>query len=209
MTDSLLAHPGEATRRVLPDDAHLGPVTLGKVGMWIFLLSDAWSFAGLLIAYGVLRAGASVWRHPGEPQLGIPFTAGLTFLLICSSVSMVLAVAAASQGRVRAQRSWLLLTALGGVGFLLGQAHEYFGIFGSAGLVHEGLVLGQSAYANSFYVITSFHGLHVFAGVVLLLRTWLRSFSGQATSNEVEVVGLFWHFVDLVWILVFTFVYLV
>lgn len=176
--------------------------------MWVFLISDAFSFAGLLIAYAVLRAQAEVWRHPDEPALGVGFTAGLTFLLICSSLTMVLAHAALAEGR-RVQASWFLAaTALGGALFLVGQYHEYFGLFDQPGLIPQGLRLGQSAYANTFFVITSFHGLHVFAGVVYLLVSLVRTVTGRTDLPELEVLGLFWHFVDLVWILIFTFVYL-
>src|SRR3954454_21939773 len=83
---------------LLPSDEAVGLATSGKIGMWIFLLSDAFSFGGLLLAYGILRGGSEIWKHPGEPILGINFTAGLTFLLICSSVTMVLAVSAAKEG---------------------------------------------------------------------------------------------------------------
>jgi len=190
-----------------PRDEQFGTASSGKIGMWIFLVSDALSFAGLLLAYAILRGGAVLWRHPGEPPLGVNFTAGLTFLLICSSVTMVLGYASALDGRRREASVWLALTALGGVLFLCGQYQEYFGIW-SPGLTREGLVLGGSAYASTFYVITSFHGAHVLSGVVFILVTLVRWLRGTATSAQVELLGLFWHFVDLIWILVFTFVYL-
>lgn len=192
---------------VLPADEFFGNVTSGKIGMWIFLLSDAFSFGGLLLAYGILRGGSEQWHHPGEPNLGINFTAFLTFLLICSSVSMVLAVAAAAEGNRKGTVFWLALTALGGAGFLCGQFQEYFGIIGE-GLTHEGLVFGHSAYASTFYVTTSFHGLHVLTGTVYILITLFRTMAGKTNANHIEILGLFWHFVDLVWILVFTFIYL-
>src|SRR5713226_6245779 len=102
-----VAHP-------LPRDEYFGDATPGKIGMWIFLLSDAFSFGGLLLAYGILRGGTSgippeTWHHPGEPILGINFTAGLTFLLICSSVTMVFAVAASQEGDRKATIRWLAL----------------------------------------------------------------------------------------------------
>ena len=175
--------------------------------MWIFLVSDGLSFAGLLLAYGILRGESLVWRHPGEPALGIPFTAGLTFLLICSSVTMVFAYEAALRGQRGRAALFLGLTALGGALFLLGQYSEYFGIL-HPGLTKEGLVLGQSAYASTFYVITSFHGAHVFSGTVYILVTLVRWLRGKATPAQVELLGLFWHFVDLVWNLVFVLVYL-
>ena len=138
----------------------------------------------------------------------MPFTAGLTFLLICSSVTMVFAYEAALEQRRGRAALFLGLTALGGALFLLGQYSEYFGIL-HPGLTKEGLIFGQSAYASTFYVITSFHGFHVLSGTIYILVTlgrWLRQ---KATAGQVELLGLFWHFVDLVWILVFTIVYLI
>jgi heme/copper-type cytochrome/quinol oxidase subunit 3 len=182
--------------------------------MWIFLLSDALSFAGLLLAYGILRGGSTVWHHaadpvhhlPAEPELGIAFTAGLTFLLICSSVTMVLAYAAVVENKRKQAMLFLALTALGGILFLCGQAKEYTGLY------NEGLRFGASHYATTFYCITSFHGFHVFSGttylIVMLIRVGMGKYDG-GNYNHVEICGLFWHFVDLIWILVFTFVYLV
>jgi cytochrome c oxidase subunit 3 len=193
---------------VWPDDRFMGRASALKVGVWIFLVSDALSFGGLLLAYAILRAGARVWWHAGEPPLGINFTAGLTFLLICSSVTMVLGVAAAREGRRSATAGYLALTMLGGILFLTGQYHEYFGIHGP-GLVEHGLLFGHSARATTFFLITSFHGFHVLSGVVLLAVTLARTWRGRSSADAVEAVGLFWHFVDLVWILVFTFVYLI
>ncbi|MFZ5471534.1 MAG: cytochrome c oxidase subunit 3 [Myxococcota bacterium] len=209
MSATATAEHGHAAH-VLPPDEHFGTATTGKIGMWIFLLSDAFSFGGLLLAYGILRGGSAVWRGPTEPALGINFTAGLTFLLICSSVTMVLAVAAAAEHDRKATVRWLALTALGGALFLAGQMEEYWGVFGVAshGLTHEGLVFGKSAYASTFYVTTSFHGLHVLTGTLYILITMVRTMAGKTDHNEVEVLGLFWHFVDLIWILVFTFIYL-
>jgi cytochrome c oxidase subunit III len=194
-----------------PPDAQFGTASLGKIGMWFFLCSDAFSFGGLLLGYGILRGQSKVWIHPGEPELGINFTAGLTFLLICSSVTMVLAHAAAVENKRKEMITFLALTILGGVLFLTGQYKEYFGI-GGPGLVEEGLIFGHSAYASTFYTITSFHGCHVLTGVIYLTVILIRALLGQfdgGKHNHIEIAGLFWHFVDLVWIIVFTFVYLV
>jgi cytochrome c oxidase subunit III len=180
----------------------MGRASALKLGMWIFLLSDAFSFGGLLLAYGILRGGSEVWWHKGEPDFGINFTAALTFLLICSSVTMVFAVAAAKEGRRRQTAGYLALTVLGGALFLVGQYHEYFGI-GGAGLIEKGLVFGQSARATTFFLVTSFHGLHVATGVVYLFVVLIRTLMGKhdgGNADAVEVAGLFWHFVDLVWI---------
>jgi cytochrome c oxidase subunit 3 len=194
-----------------PPDAQFGTASLGKIGMWFFLCSDALSFGGLLLGYGILRGQSTQWIHPGEPELGINFTAGLTFLLICSSVTMVLAHAAAVENKRKEMLMFLGLTILGGVLFLTGQFKEYFGI-GGPGLIEEGLIFGHSAYASTFYLITSFHGCHVLTGVIYLTVIFIRALLGQfdgGKHNHIEIVGLFWHFVDLVWIIVFTFVYLV
>ncbi len=200
-----------------PQDEFFGLATPGKIAMWIFLLSDAFSFSGLLLGYGLLRGGSTVWHHPGEPELGINFTAFLTFLLICSSVSMVMAYSAAVENDRKKTAFWLVLTILGGVAFLCGQMHEYFGFFPAFsthplhGLVGEGLIFGHSDYANTFYVTTTFHGCHVFAGVCYLTVVLINTLRGKLDGRPgaVELVGLFWHFVDLVWILVFTLIYLV
>jgi cytochrome c oxidase subunit III len=199
-------HSAHAEEHGWPNDPQYGTASAGKIGMWIFLLSDALSFAGLLLAYGILRGGAKVWHHEGEPVLGINFTAGLTFLLICSSVTMVLAFAAAVERNQKQLVMFLGLTALGGILFLCGQAKEY------TGLVHEGLVFGHSAYATTFYVITSFHGAHVLTGTIYIIVMMIRSAMGKyhhGNYDHIEILGLFWHFVDLIWILVFTFVYLI
>jgi cytochrome c oxidase subunit III len=175
--------------------------------MWIFLISDAFSFGGLLIAQGILRARSAAWAQPGEPPLQIPFTALLTFLLVSTSLTNVLGWAAAAEGRRRATATLLALTAFGGLLFLVGQFQEWFGLW-SPGLVHEGLVFGRSARASTFYVVTGFHGLHVAFGVGYILTVLARYLRGLATAHDVEILGLYWCFVDFVWIFVFSFVYL-
>ena len=215
-----------------PVDDQFGRATMGKMGMWFFLLSDAFSFSGFLLAYGILRYGSDTWRCTGElaeatgcapePGFGIVFTAILTFILIISSVTMVIAYAEMTENNRSGTLTWLGATIFGGILFLCGQAQEYFGTFDMLipghhpGLIKEGLLFGKSHYATTFYCITAFHGMHVLTGVLLLMRTWFRIFTGHCTSddgrlnyNELEIVGLFWHFVDLVWILVFTVVYLI
>jgi heme/copper-type cytochrome/quinol oxidase subunit 3 len=193
--------PGHALA-TWPPDAQYGAATPGKIGMWIFLVSDGFSFGGLLIAQGILRSGRPQWVQPGEPALGIGFTAALTFLLISTSFTNVMAWAAAAEGRRRAAATLLAVTALGGALFLAGHYHEW------SGLIREGLAIGRSARANTFYVITGFHGLHVTVGVVYILAVLARYLRGRATAHHVELLGLYWCFVDFVWIFVFSFVYL-
>jgi heme/copper-type cytochrome/quinol oxidase subunit 3 len=190
-----------------PPDAQYGAATPGKIGMWIFLVSDAFAFGGLLIAHGILHAGTREWVRPGEPELAIPFTAALTFLLISTSFTNVLAWAAAAEGRRRAAAVLLGVTALGGLLFLVGQFHEWFGIW-APGLLAEGLVFGQSPRASTFYVITGFHGLHVLVGVIYILTVLAQYVRGHASAHQIEILGLYWCFVDFVWIFVFSFVYL-
>jgi cytochrome c oxidase subunit 3 len=186
---------------------HYGVASYGKLGMWIFLLTDGMGFAGLLIGLAVLRAAAPTWPpDPEVDKLGIPFTAVMTFVLICSSVTMVLSLAAAQEGNRKALLTWLGATIAGGLFFLLGQVKEY------TGLIHEGLGLSHDHFSSTFFVITSYHGLHVFTGVMYLIAMFLLSLKrplNKSHTNLLEIAGLFWHFVDLVWILVFTFVYLI
>jgi heme/copper-type cytochrome/quinol oxidase subunit 3 len=221
------AHDHHHEHRLRPDqwpaEEFYGTASAGKVGMWVFLLSDALMFAGFLLAYGILRGGKEVWHCTAEkvaeglcsvpqPALGINFTAILTFILICSSVSMVLALDACKHNDQKGTVKWLTFTILGGALFLCGQMQEYFGVFFGHGLVQEGLLFGDSAYATTFYLITSFHGAHVFSGVTYLTIVMLLARKGKWQNgywSPVELVGLFWHFVDLIWILVFTLVYLI
>ena len=175
----------------------------GKLGMWIFLLTDAMSFGGLLLAYGILRGGAHHWPNP-EERLGIPFTAVMTFDLILSSVTMVLALSYAQEKNWAKVKLFLLLTIVGGLFFLGGQVYEY------SHLIHEKhATFGGDHMWSTFFSTTGFHGMHVTTGVIYLTVMWIRSLQGKATANGIEIAGLFWHFVDLVWILVFTFVYLI
>jgi len=188
----------------------LTPESWSKLAMWIFLAGDAMSFGGLLAAYGALRFGSPNWPVP-QHVLGIFTTALMTFLLICSSVTMVKGLAALQDGQPRRMCMFLGLTVLGGIVFLVMQAFEW------THLIHEGLGLssnpwGASQFGTTFFMTTGFHGCHVFAGVVylstILVRGWRGSFS-RTNYAPVETAGLYWHFVDLVWILVFTFIYLV
>jgi heme/copper-type cytochrome/quinol oxidase subunit 3 len=181
--------------------------------MWIFLVSDALSFGGLLLGYGILRGGHSNWPDPTK-YLGINFTAGMTFLLICSSVTMVLALAAAHEKNEKQLKLFLFLTMLGGILFLLGQVYEYSHLIGDKNMGLSGLALAKEAgvppsFSSTFFIITSFHGCHVFTGVTYLGVMLIGVMRGKYTTNGIEIAGLFWHFVDLVWILVFTFVYLI
>ena len=190
---------------VEPAESPLTPESWGKLGMWLFLAGDAMSFGGLIAAYAALRIGDPHWPPPSS-ILGVPFTAVMTFLLICSSVTMVKGLEAIQKGDVAKLRMFLALTALGGACFLGMQAREWTHL-----IVEEGMTLSSKGlFGATFYVMTGFHGCHVFSGVVYLLT--ILANAGHYTAdnhNSVEVAGLYWHFVDLVWILIFTFVYLI
>src|SRR5258707_526403 len=159
-------------------DPQFGKASLGKIGMWFFLCSDAFSFGGLLLGYGILPGQSTQWHHPREPELGVNFTARLTFLLICSTAPMVLASPAAVENNRKEMLMFLGLTILGGALFLCGQYKEYFGI-GGPGLIDEGLVFGHSGYASTFYLITTFHGCYVLTGVIYLTIIFIRALLGQ------------------------------
>jgi cytochrome c oxidase subunit III len=193
-----------------PVESPLTPESWGKLGMWTFLAGDAMSFGALLAGYGAYRYMSHDWPDPAE-VLGIPLTAFMTFLLICSSVTMVKALSAIRHGDVQGMQRFLMLTILGGMLFLGMQGYEWMK------LLLEGVALtenpfGAPLFGTTFFVLTGFHGCHVFGGVLYLSCVLAQGMRGKYTAednNAVEIVGLYWHFVDLVWILVFTFVYLI
>jgi heme/copper-type cytochrome/quinol oxidase subunit 3 len=179
-----------------------------KLGMWIFLGSEVMFFTALIGTYVILRfAHPAAWTgHPRQTPLNIPVTAVNTFLLICSSVTMVKAFAAAQDGLQKALRGWLLATVLIGATFVGVQVYEY------RHLIEKGFVPSEGLFGSTFYTMTGFHGFHVTMGVICMIFVTLKAFRGkytQADHRGVEVIGLYWHFVDLVWIILFTIVYLI
>ncbi len=194
-----------------PDDPQFGKASPGKVGMWLFLGTDAMSFAGFLIGYGILRARyAADWPNPTEALGGVGLSGFMTFWLICSSVSMVMAIDACKRKNRQAILTWLGLTCLGGLGFLGMQVYEYSHLY-HMGMTFSSYEHGINLFTSTFFSITGFHGLHVFTGTLYLIYMFKLALDGRFDNgdyNLLEIAGLFWHFVDLVWILVFTFVYL-
>jgi len=202
-------------------DRDFGTATNGKIGMWIFLVTDGLTFAGLLLGYGYLRIKNPDWPNPSE-ILGIQLTAVATFILICSSLSMVLSLAAGAEGNKKSMLGWLAVTALGGLSFLGIQMYEYTHLVHGKemvlwGIADQHLASGVAKvpnnFASTFFMITGFHGLHVFTGVTYLVTMLVKGSARRSIDahylNLLEIAGLFWHFVDLVWILVFTFIYLI
>lgn len=222
----------------------------GKVMMWYFVLSDVFTFSALLVAYGYIRFSAAsyegdweayvfsqaYWPLPEKVFNAIPFFHGLdaplvfvglmTFILILSSVTMVLAVEAAERCAQPEVEKWMLWTLIGGIAFLGCQAWEWTHFItgtSEGGKTLDGTTLfgasllhnqyGPPSFANLFFLITGFHGFHVFTGVILNFVIFYMAATGELAKKKryflVENVGLYWHFVDLVWVFVFTFFYLI
>lgn len=200
----------------------------GKVMMWYFLMSDAFTFGAFLISYGTVRFASNSWPDPNVvfqsfPGLGsglpLLFVSLMTFILILSSVTMVLAVRAGHARDKKGVVKYLIWTIVGGIAFLSCQAWEW------AHLYHEGAWWGRNPFPNAdgsapvqnftnfFFTITGFHGFHVFSGVILLIvmliMTLNDTFERKGHYLMIEKAGLYWHFVDLVWVFVFTVFYLV
>jgi cytochrome c oxidase subunit 3/cytochrome o ubiquinol oxidase subunit 3 len=176
-----------------------------KLAMWIFLASDCLLFGALISTY-VLYRGASIKGPYPSDVFDIPYTSVSSFVLLASSLTMVLALAAIQRGDQGQMRVWLLATALLGATFVGGQVYEF------TTFADEGLTLTTNLFSTTFYVLTGFHGTHVAIGILMLLSLLVMSFTGKITqqnSLSVELVGLYWHFVDIVWIVIFTIVYLI
>ena len=180
-------------------------ITTLKFAWWLFLASEVMFFAGLIAAYIVLRAGSPTWPIVAE-ALNVPLVAGNTFILIVSSVTMVQAYAGIETGDQNKLRNMLIATAALGAIFLSIQGYEW------SALLREGTTAQSSLFGATFYTLTGFHGLHVTGGVVGLIFVILKALRGgytQAAHDGVELMGLYWHFVDVVWIILFTIVYLI
>jgi cytochrome c oxidase subunit 3/cytochrome o ubiquinol oxidase subunit 3 len=176
-----------------------------KLAMWVFLGSDCLLFGGLISTYVLLRHRST--HGPGPRDIfDIPFTSVSSFVLLMSSLTMALAVAAIHRGDERRCRTWLLTTSLLGATFISGQVYEF------TSFVKEGLGYTTNIFGSAFYTLTGFHGVHVSIGIIMLMSLFtmsLRGNLGPERAEVVEIFGLYWHFVDIVWILIFTVVYLI
>jgi cytochrome c oxidase subunit 3/cytochrome o ubiquinol oxidase subunit 3 len=173
--------------------------------MWAFLGSECLFFGSLITTYLLYRGRSIQGPFPADVY-DIPYTSVSSFVLLMSSLTMVLALNAIQRGDHRRLRTWLLATALLGVTFVGGQVFE-FTVF-----VKEGLSLSRNLFGSSFFVLTGFHGAHVTVGILMLLSLYGTSLAGRLPTEKalrVELVGLYWHFVDIVWIVIFTVVYLI
>ncbi|MGD0468215.1 MAG: cytochrome c oxidase subunit 3 [Terriglobales bacterium] len=177
-----------------------------KLGMWLFIVSDAITFSAVIFAYGYLRLAAADWPRPFEAP-SIVNAAVMTFVLLSSSVAMVLAVRASSLGKVSGTVGWLVATALGGVAFDILHIREWLGLIGE-GVRPFHNPWGTPMFGAAFFTMTGLHMLHVTIGVVYLLVIAVGFGRKKFSATDVEVSGLYWHFVDLVWMFIFPLVYL-
>jgi len=176
-----------------------------KLLMWAFLASDCMFFGTLIATYMVYKNRSIDGPLPRE-TFDVPYTSVSAFVLLLSSLTMVLALASIQRGEERRMRVWLSATALLGCVFLGGQFYEFTTFY------HDGLTLSRNLFGSTFFTLTGFHGTHVAIGVFWLGSLVTHSFRGklhQEHSLLVEIAGLYWHFVDIVWILIFTLVYLI
>ena len=176
-----------------------------KLAMWLFLGSECLLFGGLISTYMLYRGRVNEGPRPGQ-IFDIPFTSVSSFVLLMSSLTMVLAVSAAQRKDDRNMNLWLTATALLGATFVGGQVYEFTAFY------REGLGFTTSLFSSSFYTLTGVHGVHVTIGVIMLMSLVginKRSKIHGDRAEVVEMVGLYWHFVDVVWIVIFTLVYLI
>jgi len=183
-------------------------VSNAKLGIWLFLSSEALFFGAFISTYFLYRGRDATFQKGPTPDklLNIPFTSVTSFVLLMSSLTMVLALAAIQRGDHRRLRIWLGATILFGLTFISGQVYEFTNFY------REGLHLSSGTFGSTFYVMTGLHGAHVTVGIFWLLSLYQRSMQGklgQEQAEAVEVAGLYWHFVDIVWIVIFTAIYLV
>jgi cytochrome c oxidase subunit 3 len=180
------------------------PVDRGKFAIWLFLATEVMFFTGLIGTYLVLRTGAPSWPDPSQ-RLAINITALNTFILIVSSWTVVRSLLSIQNGDQAGLVKWLGISILLGSTFVGIQAYEYVELIG------HGSIPSQDLFWSTFYAMTGFHGLHVVVGVIWLICLWIGAVRGVYTKENhirIELGGLYWHFVDLVWVLLFTLVYL-
>jgi heme/copper-type cytochrome/quinol oxidase subunit 3 len=174
-----------------------------KLAMWAFLGSECLLFGGLISSYLLYRTrGEGVKPHD---VYDIPYTSVSSFVLLMSSLTMVLALSALQHDDERKSRVWLTATALLGMTFIGGQVYEF------TTFVHEGVSLSANPASSAFFLLTGFHGTHVTIGIIMLLTLVGLSLAGRLGKENalhVELIGLYWHFVDIVWVVIFTVVYL-
>lgn len=188
-----------------PVEAPLIDIPAGKFGMWVFLISEIMFFTGLIGSYIVLRLGSASWPNPGE-VLNTALLGLNTVVLLSSSLTMALALHAIQQGRPAALQRFLLLTALLGTTFLVIKGVDYVHMW------HRGFTISSNLFGSCYYLLTGFHALHVLSGVMLFLTLCVAASRGAFTATRcgrIEYSGLYWHFIDVVWVILFAILCLV
>ncbi len=178
-----------------------------KLAIWLFIIADAATFAACLLAYGFLRNGSLNWPTPFKFFPTVVNAMAMTFILITSSLTMFLGVRAAKMGNKNTAFRWTMVTAGGGVLFAVLHVREWIG------LIDEGMRLFRNPWGNglfgaAFFSITGLHLTHVTVGIIVLLVVGVRYKRGRFDADDLEITGLYWHFVDLVWMFVVPLVYL-
>jgi cytochrome c oxidase subunit III len=177
-----------------------------KLGMWAFLASEIMLFGGLISSYVILRSGSAHMVIPPRTMMGVPLATVNTFVLITSSVTMVLALAAIKAGEMDKYMRYLAATFGGGIGFLLIKAYEYNHKW------HEGITISSNLFGSFYFTLTGLHAVHVIGGMgIMAYLMWAGAKGHQSAHNydRVEAGGLYWHFVDLVWVILFPLLYLI
>ena len=188
-----------------PEHHKPGGISSSLLGMVLFIASEVMFFGGLFGAYFTIRSAATQWPPEGTPHLSTPYAAILTTILVTSSVTMQFGVWAIRKNDQRRLLLWLAVSVLLGLCFLAGQAYEY------SKLIGEGMTLSSGVFGSTFYTLTGFHGAHVAGGAAFILIVFLRARSGQFTAryhDTVEMASYYWHFVDVVWLGLFSTIYL-
>ncbi|MCI0436365.1 MAG: cytochrome c oxidase subunit 3 [Gemmatimonadetes bacterium] len=198
-TTATMPAPGHQTSTGLP---------MLKLGFWVFMGSETLFFGSLISTYMVYKGESVTGPFPHGPDglLNIPLTSVSTFVLLMSSLAMVIALDAVQRGRRAGALFWIMAVIVLGSGFLGFQAYEFTHFY------HEGLTLSTNLFGSTFFILTGFHGAHVTVGVMWLLVLWtdaLRGRLGPHNALRLEIAGLYWHFVDIVWIAIFTLIYLI
>jgi cytochrome c oxidase subunit 3 len=178
-----------------------------KLGMWLFIVSDSLTFSALLVSYAYVRLATPDWPRPFEIWPAIAKSTLMTFVLLSSSLTMVLAVAAAHKGDLKKAVRYLIFTMICGAAFVLIHATEWVTLF-QEGVTPWSNPWGVPLFGGTFFGLTGLHMLHVTIGVVYLAIICWGFKKGKWTADHVEVSGLYWHFVDLVWMFIFPLVYL-
>jgi cytochrome c oxidase subunit 3 len=186
------------------------PYSIGskKFGMWLFIISDALTFSALLMAYTYLRLASPNWPTPFHFSPSIIFSSFMTFCLLSSSLTMVMAVHAMGKGNRKSTVGWIVATIAGGTLFIVLHMTEWLNLIHHEGVTPFSNPWGEPLFGATFFAITGLHMTHVAIGVIYLTIIAVAVARGKFNYEDVEVSGLYWHFVDLVWMFVFPLVYL-